>query len=155
MVDHVGCWRAASVVVFLVIVACKPGTTAQSPSMHVPASDRSVPDSHGFEEFDFATVRRHLDSLRNRTPEQDARRAIVEGDRRLWGLEGYSLILPSVGIDDYRRAKLQYGFRVFPHTGDFVAVENGDSSWVWWQKATAIYAERYNRTVLALVPLRP
>ena len=81
------------------------------------------------------------DSLGRADPERDVEAALGRADRRLLGVQRYTLVLPGVPVERYEAVEREYGVRVLAGTSD---------NWVGddhagYNRAAEAYAERYNR----------
>jgi len=128
---------AASCIAALIGCASAP---AADPSA-VPAREVTSPPA------DFG---RAADSLDRADPARDAEAALGRAERRLLGVQRYTLVLPGVPVERYEAAVREFGVRVLGGTSDSWV----DDDHAAYNRAAESYAERYNRELLRRLDAR-
>ena len=81
-------------------------------------------------------------------PFVDARTALAHGDRRFWGLNGFTVVVPGVPVDPFCMFKDRV--RVLPDTSD--APRDGEQGRL--HAIAMSYAKSYNIVILHSAPLK-
>jgi len=108
------------------------------------------PTADTLTQFKIAAFRRAADSLMALDPAKAVAAAVRDGDRHLWGIQGYTLVVPGVHSDDYHKYKRRLGFRAMPNTSDGILGPDH----AYYIAAAARYAREYNRILLCRLRLR-
>lgn len=95
------------------------------------------------------------DSLARLDVHQELEAALLRGDRRFLGVQGYAIVAPGLPAAEHRALVRQYGIRVIRGTSDNRFITEGEDTIPGgppverFHKEAAAWATRYNRALLA------
>ncbi|TKB53571.1 MAG: hypothetical protein E8D50_07685 [Nitrospira sp.] len=111
--------------------------------------------AEGMSQKERTAIRKELTRLRTANPAMDLETAMTHGDYRFVGLMGYSLMVPGVDQDLFRKNyEPKFGFKVIEGTSDYFEIPEQEEL----VRIGTTYAERYNRLLekeIANKPIKP